>query len=109
MKQGEQILLDDGRLALRVLGVEDRDVRCRVVDGGRLSNHKGMNLPDSALSAAALTPKDRRDVAFGKLEGLDLLPQRLLQLRHGFLLDGMMQSPQKDWGSPVPQVLKQRG
>jgi pyruvate kinase len=73
VKQGEQILLDDGRLALRVLGVEDRDVRCRVVDGGRLSNHKGMNLPDSALSAAALTPKDRRDVAFGVDMGVDFV------------------------------------
>ena len=65
VKKGEQILLDDGRLSLRVLAVEGRDVRCRVVDGGRLSNHKGMNLPDSDLSAAALTAKDRRDVAFG--------------------------------------------
>ena len=73
VKKGEQILLDDGKLALRVLSIDDRNVRCRVVDGGRLSNHKGMNLPDSDLSAAALTPKDRRDAAFGVDMGVDFV------------------------------------
>ena len=71
--KGETILLDDGRLCLRVLGVDGRDVRCRVIEGGWLSAHKGMNLPDSTLSTAALTAKDRRDAAFGVEMGVDFM------------------------------------
>jgi pyruvate kinase len=73
VRKGESILLDDGKLCLRVLSVDDRDVRCRVVEGGWLSAHKGMNLPDSTLSTGAMTAKDRRDVAFGVEMGVDYL------------------------------------
>ena len=73
VRKGEHILLDDGKLCLRVLAVDERDVRCRVIDGGRLSNHKGMNLPDSRLSTPALTAKDRSDVAFGVDMGVDFI------------------------------------
>ena len=62
VRAGERILLDDGKLELRVLAIKNRDVSCRVIEGGVLSNHKGMNLPNSDLSAAALTAKDRKDV-----------------------------------------------
>ncbi len=62
VKPGERILLDDGNLALRVLDVKGTEVRCKVVEGGVLSNHKGMNLPNSKLSTSALTDKDRADV-----------------------------------------------
>jgi pyruvate kinase len=64
-KAGDQILLDDGNLELRVLGVADARVECEVVDGGPLRSHKGMNLPGVALSTPALTEKDRRDLVFG--------------------------------------------
>jgi pyruvate kinase len=63
VKPGERILLDDGNLALRVLSVAGNEVRCRVEEGGLLSNHKGMNLPNSQLSATTLTTKDRKDAA----------------------------------------------
>jgi pyruvate kinase len=62
---GQHILLDDGRLCLRVSGLDGRDVRCRVIHGGWLSGRKGMNLPDSALSTPTVTAKDREDAAFG--------------------------------------------
>lgn len=70
---GELILLDDGKLSLKVIGVEGRDVRCKVVDGGWLFDHKGMNLPDSDLSTRALTAKDRDDVVFGVEMGVDFV------------------------------------
>jgi pyruvate kinase len=73
VKKGETILLDDGKLCLRVLGVDGRDVRCRVVEGGWLSANKGMNLPDTTLSTGALTAKDRRDLAFGVEMGVDFI------------------------------------
>ncbi len=65
VRAGERILLDDGLLCLRVLAVEEnRRVLCRVEHGGRLRDHKGINLPDSVLSTDALTEKDRRDAVF---------------------------------------------
>jgi pyruvate kinase len=73
VRRGERILLDDGRLELRVLEVEGRDIRCKVVHGGRLSDHKGMNLPDSRVSAPAFTAKDKEDAALAVELELDFL------------------------------------
>lgn len=68
---GDRILLDDGLMELRVLGVEGQDVRCRVVSGGLLKDRKGMNLPGAKVSAPALTEKDREDLEFCMKEELD--------------------------------------
>ncbi|MBW2733007.1 MAG: pyruvate kinase [Deltaproteobacteria bacterium] len=68
---GDPILLDDGRLGLEVLAVEDRCVRCRVDVGGLLTDHKGINLPGVALSTPALTEKDRHDLELGLELGVD--------------------------------------
>ena len=65
VKAGDQILLDDGNLELRVVGVSAGRVECEVVDGGPLRSNKGMNLPGVSLSTPALTEKDRRDLVFG--------------------------------------------
>jgi pyruvate kinase len=65
VRAGDQILLDDGNLELRVVSVEGGLVACEVVDGGTLRSNKGMNLPGVALSTPALTAKDRKDLAFG--------------------------------------------
>ena len=62
---GDQVLLDDGNLELRVVSVSAGRVECEVVDGGPLRSNKGMNLPGVALSTPALTEKDRRDLLFG--------------------------------------------
>ncbi len=71
--KNERILLDDGRLELQVKAVAGRDVHCRVIHGGTLQTHKGMNLPDTRLSVAALTKKDREDVDLAIELGADFL------------------------------------
>ncbi|OOZ40174.1 pyruvate kinase [Solemya pervernicosa gill symbiont] len=73
VKSGARILLDDGNLELKVLSVEGRDVKCRVVTGGLLKDNKGMNLPDSDLSVPALTKKDREDAKLAAELGADYL------------------------------------
>ena len=60
---GDRVLLDDGKLVLRVISVRGEHVRCEVEQGGTLTDRKGINLPGGALSAPALTAKDRRDLA----------------------------------------------
>jgi pyruvate kinase len=71
VKIGDRILLDDGLLELRVLGTSETDVQCLVVHGGVLGEHKGINLPGVAVSAPALTEKDRDDLQFGIKHGVD--------------------------------------
>ena len=68
VKPGDRILLDDGNVELRVLGVADGMVDTEVVFGGKLSNHKGMNLPGVKTSVPSLTDKDKADL----LHGLEL-------------------------------------
>jgi pyruvate kinase len=62
VKPGDSILLDDGLLRLSVERVDGDEVHCVVVIGGPLSNNKGLNLPGVALSAPALTAKDKVDL-----------------------------------------------
>jgi len=73
LQAGQRVLLDDGRLRLEVTQVTREAVRCRVVEGGELGEHKGINLPGVALSAPALTAKDRDDLGFALEQGADLV------------------------------------
>jgi pyruvate kinase len=70
---GSRILLNDGLLSVEVTAVEPPRVRGRVVDGGTLTAHKGMNLPGLHVSAPALTDKDREDALDGVRRGVDYL------------------------------------
>jgi pyruvate kinase len=71
VRYGDQILLDDGLMELEVLEVAGEEVHCRVLVGGVLKDRKGINLPGTAVSAPALTDKDREDLAFCLREGVD--------------------------------------
>ncbi len=73
LRQGQRILLDDGRLELLCGDADTEGVRCRVIIGGRLRSHKGLNLPGAALRIAALTPKDRQDVRFAIEQEVDFI------------------------------------
>ena len=68
VQPGDRLLLDDGRIRLTVLAADDSDVRTRVEEGGPLGEHKGINLPGVAVSAPAITDKDRADMEFGVQE-----------------------------------------
>ena len=73
VKVGDQVLMDDGMIQLRVEETTEAEVRCRVVAGGRISDHKGISLPRVALPVSCLTPKDRADLAFGIEQGVDFV------------------------------------
>src|SRR6267378_365592 len=72
-RPGARILLDDGLLSLEVTRIAPPRVEGRVVDGGTLTAHKGMNLPGLHVSAPALTDKDREDALDGVKRGVDYL------------------------------------
>ncbi len=73
MKTGERIFLDDGQLELKVREIRGNDLVCKVVFGGVLKDHKGMNLPDSDVSAESFTEKDQRDAELAIALGADFL------------------------------------
>ena len=71
--RGDRILLSDGLIELHVESVRARDVNCRVVNGGALGEHKGINLPGVQLRVPALTPKDKADLKFALAQGADYI------------------------------------
>ena len=62
VKAGDRLLIDDGKVALRALEVTDTDIITEVVEGGFVSNHKGINLPGVAVSVPAMSDKDEADL-----------------------------------------------
>lgn len=88
--QGATILLDDGKVEMQVEKVDRqaRELHCRVIVGGLLSNNKGVNFPGVYLSIKALTNKDRQDLMFGLGQGVDWValsfvrnPQDVLEIK----------------------------
>lgn len=73
LRPGARILLDDGLIELVADRVTGGVVECTVVTGGRLFSYKGINLPDTTISAPTLTDKDREDLRFGIAQGIDYL------------------------------------
>ncbi|MDZ7272198.1 MAG: pyruvate kinase [candidate division KSB1 bacterium] len=71
VRPGDKILIDDGLVQLKVLGTKGPDVRCRVLEGGTVTSHKGINLPGVNVSSPTLTEKDRADLLFGLAHGVD--------------------------------------
>ena len=70
---GDLVLVDDGRIELKVTKVEGNNVHTVVVEGGRVSDNKGFNLPGVAVSVPALSEKDREDLRWALRTGADLI------------------------------------
>ena len=69
---GEKILLDDGKLELEVIDSNGKDIiKAKVIHGGLLTSHKGVNLPNTKISMPCLTDKDKKDLDFILSESLD--------------------------------------
>ncbi|MGH3984151.1 MAG: pyruvate kinase [Pseudonocardiaceae bacterium] len=71
--EGDALLVDDGKVALMVRKVEDTDVVCEVVEGGTVSDHKGLSLPGMSVSVPALSAKDIDDLEFALRLRVDLV------------------------------------
>jgi pyruvate kinase len=73
VREGDTILLADGTLELKVSAVNPPEITCQVVVGGKISSHKGVNMPSSELRAKALTDQDKEDLRFGVQAEVDLI------------------------------------
>ena len=81
VRVGSRILIDDGLVELRVESTEGLDIRCTVVNGGELSDHKSMNLPDVHISLPAITEKDEADLRFAAQQGFDWIAASFIRSR----------------------------
>jgi pyruvate kinase len=78
-RPGDRLLLDDGRIELRVTGMSEGELVTTVVSGGPLGEHKGINAPGVVLPAGGLTAKDEADLRFGLSLGVDLVALSFVQ------------------------------
>lgn len=79
VRPGDGLLLDDGRIGLRVANVQGGEIVTTVVDGGVLGEHKGINAPGVTLPASAMTAKDAADATFGLELGVDMMALSFVQ------------------------------
>jgi pyruvate kinase len=79
VRPGHRLFIDDGRVRLRVTSCSSDMVETVVLEGGQLSDRKGVNLPDTVLDLPVLTEKDRRDLEFGLANGVDWIALSFVQ------------------------------
>ena len=79
VKPGDRLLLDDGKIELCVEAASPASIATRVVDGGQLGQHKGINAPNVPLPPAGVTAKDESDLRFGLSIGVDLVALSFVQ------------------------------
>ena len=70
---GSKILINDGLIELEVLEILDKDIKCKVVHGGKLTNRKSVNIPGLSLNFPLITEKDKADITFGVEQGFDMI------------------------------------
>lgn len=79
LQKGQRLLIDDGKLRLRVIRADDNEILCSAEVGGIISDRKGVNVPDAVVPVPALTEKDRRDLAFAVEQGTDWVALSFVQ------------------------------
>lgn len=79
IKAGHEIFIDDGNIALKVIGRTRDSVKTRVITGGLLKAHKGVNIPEARLEFGRIGEKDVRDVAFCEKNGIDYIAQSFVR------------------------------
>jgi pyruvate kinase len=79
LEKGQRLLIDDGKLRLRVIRAEPGAILCSAQVGGVISDRKGVNVPDAVVPVPALTDKDRKDLAFALEHGADWIALSFVQ------------------------------
>lgn len=82
---GSMILIDDGKIEMRVEKITDTEIQCRVVNGGKVSNHKGINVPGAVLSMPYISEVDYADIKFCAEMGYDFLAASFVRTKEDIL------------------------
>jgi pyruvate kinase len=103
VKKGDRILLGDGEIELEALRLRPDEVICKILVGGVLGSHKGIHFPQGSLDLPSLTSKDRRDLAVGIEQGVDLVALSFVRGRADIV---QARREIKKRGASVPIVAK---
>ncbi|OJW76248.1 MAG: pyruvate kinase [Sphingomonadales bacterium 63-6] len=79
LQKGQRLLIDDGKIRLRVIRADDKEILTSAEVGGVISDRKGVNVPDAVVPVPALTEKDRKDLAFAIKHGADWIALSFVQ------------------------------
>jgi len=79
LEKGQRLLINDGKIQLKVISADDNSILCSAVVGGVISDRKGVNVPDAEIPIPALTAKDRKDLAFAVQQGADWIGLSFVQ------------------------------
>lgn len=79
LEKGQRLLINDGKIRLRVISADDEKILCSAEVGGVISDRKGVNVPDAEIPIPALTDKDRKDLAFAVEKGADWIGLSFVQ------------------------------
>ena len=81
VREGDKILIDDGMIVLSVISKTETDILTRVVHGGNVSNHKGVNIPNVDLGMEYIGEQDRSDILFGIEEDVDYIAASFVRMQ----------------------------
>ncbi len=99
---GSTILVNDGLIELQVEEIIDKDIKCKIIHGGKLTNRKSVNIPGLSLNFPLITEKDKADIAFGVEQGFDLTAASFVRKAEDILA---IKNLLKDLGSPYTGVI----
>lgn len=85
IQPGITILIDDGLIEMKVEEMTETDIICRVINGGPVSNHKGVNVPGAKLSMPYISETDREDILFGVEMGYDFIAASFVRCKEDIL------------------------
>lgn len=85
VKPGMRILIDDGKIEMEVSEIKGEEILCSVKNGGTVSNHKGINVPDAELSMPYVSEVDREDILFGIGMGFDFIAASFVRTKEDIL------------------------
>lgn len=85
IKEGSNILIDDGKIEMTVEKITETEIHCRVINGGKVSNHKGVNAPGAQLSMPFISDVDYEDIKFCAQMGFDFLAASFVRSKEDIL------------------------
>jgi pyruvate kinase len=103
VQPGDAILIDDGRVVLRVQRIQEGRVLCTIVQTGTVRDHAGVHLPSRSLRVSTLTEKDKADLSFGLSLGIDYVALSFVRKSDDVRL---VRAICEAWGRPTPIVAK---
>lgn len=109
VKKGMSILIDDGLIEMVVEEITDTDIICKVVNGGPVSNHKGVNVPGAELSMPFISEKDRGDILFGIEMGFDFIAASFTRTKEDILEIRQILDEHKSTMKIIAKIENQQG